>query len=871
MLRLMIFGMMIVPLLGSTTDAQDSKEKDKQEKTEKKNRQKAPPKKRDVAPPETLQTLPGFKVELLQVSEPAAEGSWINLAKDNKGRLIIGGQRNQSTLRFTLKDGKVDSVEKLELPVTEVMGILYAFDSLYVNGAGPQGFGLYRCRDTKGDGQYDNVQFLKRFEGAGEHGPHGIALGPDNHLYIMNGNHTKVPEGMSPESPHRNYQEDLLLPRQWDAGGHAVGILSPGGYVVRTDADGKKWDFVLGGFRNAYDFAFNGDGELFTYDSDMEWDWGMPWYRPTRINHCTSGAEFGWRSGSGVWPDYYPDSLPTTLDIGIGSPTGVTVGTGAKFPAKYQKAFYILDWTYGRIIAVHLTPKGSSYTGEYENFLAPVGLTEIGPKKPLNVTDAIIGDDGAMYFTIGGRNTQAALYRISYTGSESTEPAKLTNEAGAKERNLRHELEAFHGKQNAKAIETAWPYLNSDDRFLRYAARIAIESQSPEEWKSRALSESQPTAALTALLALARTSDSKTQPELLAALEKFPLAKLTEEQQLAKLRIMGVSCIRQGRPNLEPTKKILAELEAQFPNTNEKLNREIVQILISLHSSVVVERSLKLMREAKTQEDLLHYLFHLRTLPIGFWTLPQRQEYFAYFKDRKKLDHPPELMRWFAEAGRAYSDGASFQKFLVNFFREATANLSAQERTALKSQLESIDKASVKTYDIPSRPVVKEWKMDEILDKLDLVEKGRSFSKGQQAYIAGQCVKCHRFDTDGGAVGPELTAISSRFGRKELLESILEPSKVISDQYENIVIVTKSGKQVTGRLMDETKDKLILQPDPLSPERVEVEKDDIERRRPSKVSPMPDHLVDVLSEEEILDLLAYLESAGRKDYKAFRK
>ena len=56
---------------------------------------------------------------------------------------------------------------------------------------------------------------------------------------------------------------------------------------------------MLGGFRNAYDIAFNPDGELFTFDSDMEWDWGMPWYRPIRINHCTSAAEFGWRSGTG--------------------------------------------------------------------------------------------------------------------------------------------------------------------------------------------------------------------------------------------------------------------------------------------------------------------------------------------------------------------------------------------------------------------------------------------------------------------------------------------------------------------------------------------------------------------------------------------
>ena len=94
---------------------------------------------------------------------------------------------------------------------------------------------------------------------------------------------------------------------------------------------------------------------MFIYDSDMEWDLGMPWYRPTRVNHATSGSEFGWRTGTGKWPAYYADSLPAMVDIGLGSPTGVEFGYGAKFPAKYQKALYICDWTYGTMYAVHLS------------------------------------------------------------------------------------------------------------------------------------------------------------------------------------------------------------------------------------------------------------------------------------------------------------------------------------------------------------------------------------------------------------------------------------------------------------------------------------------------------------------------------------
>ena len=63
--------------------------------------------------------------------------------------------------------------------------------------------------------------------------------------------------------------------------------------------NGKEFEIFASGFRNIYGGSLNKDGELFTYDADMEWDLGTPWYRPTRINHVVSGSEFGWRAGTG--------------------------------------------------------------------------------------------------------------------------------------------------------------------------------------------------------------------------------------------------------------------------------------------------------------------------------------------------------------------------------------------------------------------------------------------------------------------------------------------------------------------------------------------------------------------------------------------
>jgi hypothetical protein len=306
---------------------------------------------------------------------------------------------------------------------------------------------------------------------------------------------------------------------------------------LRSADEGKTWSIFCGGFRNAYDLDFNADGELFTFDSDMEWDIGAPWYRPTRINHCVSAAEFGWRSGTGVWPDYYPDSLPATVNIGLGSPTGVKFGTAAgKWPQRYRQALYAMDWAYGKLFAIHLKPSMSSYTGEKEEFASG---------KPFNLTDLEFVR-GEMFCITGGRGTQSGLYRIRYVGPTEKEQL-VENRAEQTARRNRRKLEAFHGSQDSRAIDAAWQWLDSPDRFLRYAARIAIEWQPVEQWQQRALLEKRPQAALEALLALARCGTASVKPHLCEALTTLTLEQMSEDQLLAAIRIAGLTFARLGK------------------------------------------------------------------------------------------------------------------------------------------------------------------------------------------------------------------------------------------------------------------------------------------------------------------------------------
>jgi putative heme-binding domain-containing protein len=833
----------------------------------------------EPAKPEMLDTLPGFKVELLRTADPKTEGSWISITKDPKGRLLVGAERKEPISRLTIKDGQVEKAEILKIPLGEVMGMLFAFDSLYINGRGnaPDGhevFGLWRCRSTHGDDDYDQVELLREWKGGGgDHGAHAILLNPDKkHLNIVCGNFVDVPDDVLPTSPHRHYADDLVLPRAEDGNGFGAGRKPPGGFVVRMNPDGSHCELYASGERNTYCVAFNHDGELFGFDSDMEWDWGTPWYRPIRVFHAVSGADHGFREGAAKWPEYYPDSLPATVTIGIGCPTGVTFGDGAKFPAKYQRAFYIEDWTYGRLIAVHLTPDGSSYGGTWENFVAPKSLHETGGKTPLNMTGIVIGDDGAMYFTTGGRHINGGLYRVSYTGTEPTTPADLHDAKGSEDRALRHELEAFDGHEDSKAVDKAWPRLLSPDRFLRYSARIAIESQPVDQWKAKALAEKNPAAALTALLALARLGGTDSQADLMKALAKFPMSELQNEaQQLEKLRVIEVSLSRQGKTDPQVTGPLIAELSPLYPAKTISLNRELCQILLALDAPGTIGKTLQLLSAAPTQEEQLNYAVALRTISNG-WTPELRRQYFTWWAKRDPSHHPADELRWFSEAGRGYSDGASFNNFLVKIRRAAMSNIPAAELASFQPVLDSwIEPMPRPKTSKKKRNFVQDWKMTDLESDLDKVGHERNFADGQDAVFAVQCLMCHRMGDEGGSVGPELTAISSRFSRHDILESILEPSKVISDQYANTEMELNNGTMVIGRIVSETDDKIVVRPSMLTADTQEVRKADVKSRALSKISPMPPGLLNMLSKQEILDLLAYLEAGGRADGAPFKK
>jgi putative heme-binding domain-containing protein len=634
-------------------------------------------------------------------------------------------------------------------------------------------------------------------------------------------------------------------------------------------------ELFAGGFRNQYDIAFDANGELFTYDSDMEWDMGTPWYMPTRINHIVSGGDYGWRSGAGRWPSYYADSLPAAVDIGPGSPTGTVFGTGAKFPAKYQRVFFALDWTYATIWAIHFTPAGASYTAEKEDFIAGRGFS---------VTDAIVRkEDGAMYVTIGGRKNQSGLYRITYPGTESTAPAAplpLTPDA-----KLRHELEALQAEGTGpEAIGKAWPHLASPDRFLRFAARIAIEHQPAAAWTERALAEKNPQSRIEALIALARTGDASLQPRLIAALSELDFARIPAELRLPLLRVWELAFTRMGKPAPEICVQILAKLDPLFPSADPFGNRELVALLSYLGSPSIVAKTVPLLgtardaditmaseevlarntgyaravagiHESRPNRQAISYVYSLREATAG-WTPELRQAYFNWF---------PGTHKW--------KGGNSFTKFLDNIRKEALTNIvpDTAERTRLDELSKQAPPAPPANLIAPKGPG-KAYTVEDVVALAAGGIKGRNFEQGKAMFASTLCINCHHLGGDGGNIGPDLTGAGQRYTLADLMENIIEPSKVISDQYGTEELALKDGSTVVGRVIVEENGKLFVMTSALAPDlQTTVDAAQIKHRQPFNVSMMPPGLINALNAEELLDLIAYIQSGGNPADKAFAK
>ncbi|MEK0445254.1 MAG: hypothetical protein RLZZ399_575 [Verrucomicrobiota bacterium] len=791
-----------------------------------------------VSDPKDITVPEGFQVELLHALDED-EGSWVAMCLDPKGRLIAsdaGGRLVRITPPPLGGKASDTKVETIPVEIGHANGLLWAFNSLYVTvcqeGVYGTGSGIYRVTDTDGDDVLDKVQLLRKLHGGGDHGPHALALSPDGKsITVVCGNSTRITEIQRYQVPPI-WQDDLALPKL-TGHGFMKGAGAPAGYIARMSPDGQEWTLAASGFRNQYDAAYNRAGELFTYDADMEWDLGMPWYRPTRVCHVVDGAEYGWRSVSGKWPQDYADSLPPVLNVGRGSPTGVAFGYGAKFPSRFQEALFIADWTYGKIYAVHLKEEGASYSGRMEVFSEGRGT------KP---TDIVVNPfDGALYFAGGSRRSNSALYRITYAGKESVAESIPTADPKASAlRALRHRLEASYHETDSASLALAIENLGHTDRFIRFAARTLLEFRAPEAWDKLALAKTEPRALVQTALALARLQKQEHKTTLFERLAQVDLAKLDPETRLDLIRAMQVVSIRLGDPEASLREALFTRLHQAIPSTESRLNVEASQLLVRWKSPLAASKVYGLFQKAPTQEEQMSYAACLRFVQEG-WPEGAREKFFRWF-----------LREEFHKAGH-------LAKFVTDIRKDAVASLSEGE----KARLESVLNAPPETRPAPpvaSRLFVKNWDTAELAALVEpLLKTPRNHEKGKALYRETGCSVCHLFRGEGGAVGPDLTLVGNRFSIREIIESITEPSKVISDQYGTTNVTLKSGEMYSGRLVNEGPDLVQIQENLFTASDVrDFSRKQILKLEPSPISLMPPGLINTCQPEDVADLISWL-------------
>ena len=312
---------------------------------------------------------------------------------DSRGRVVVANSKSIRVLIDEDGDGEADDFITFANVDRGVMGMCFDGNSLYVVADG----WLLRYDDANGDSIADGPPEKIIPLGFGEHGGHAVRKGPDGWWYLIGGN-----DSVFTGEKHATLASSPI--RKPEAGS-----------LLRLTPEARQSEIIAHGLRNPYDFDFNAEGDIFTYDSDVESDAFLPWYSPTRVYQIGYGQHHGWRltgyKRSWARPDYYTDTVPILSRVGRGSPTGVTCYRHFQFPQRFRDGLFFADWTFGRIYFLPLEKSGASYTiDQPELFIEPIGTQGFAP------TDLAVAPDGSLFISIGGRKTRGAIYRVEYAG-----------------------------------------------------------------------------------------------------------------------------------------------------------------------------------------------------------------------------------------------------------------------------------------------------------------------------------------------------------------------------------------------------------------------------------------------------------------------
>ena len=706
----------------------------------------------------------------------------------------------------------------------------------------------------------------------------------------------------------------------------------------------------------------------------MEWDINMPWYREVRTVHGIPGGNYGYRDGSGKYPDYYLDSLPPLREVGRGSPVGVEFYTSYAYPRQFFDNLFEADWSRGRLLYTALTPNGATYSARGDR-------AEFVHGEPFNITDVEVGPDGMLYFTTGGRNTSGGVWRLRYKGTVEAppdmtgvlaivrQPQPLSSWGWAAIERVKESMGAAFGTElerlardvNAQGLDRAravyemqrhgpspsaallstllkdrdagvraaaifaagvqggqaegapkaqadvaatalrdadpmarrraaealvrmgqspdrpslapvadiYALLKDQDRFVRWAGRLALERTPRAEWRDRAMKDMDVLSGVESMLALVNTAPEGESLQPLIdkglAMMKMPMSV---DDRLRLFRAFQYTTT-ETVAGLSPAERerLHGLIVPLFPAQDERLNRELALMLAYAGQPQAIEEILSAMPKGDDNQPLqLHYLYALRTMKEG-WTLPQKTQL-------------AELL------GRAstWRGGAQFVNFVGQMFDAVEPLFASDEEKELlfakapdfspltPEQLEEIKARQAKAgrgggRGGPPTPLAAR-RAGRIISRQEMLEEAvfqpqqkLDAAEGRRVFEA-ECASCHQvgeLGSDHGVPGLNLTGSPALASKYALLEAVMLPHRTVATEHETTVITTGDGRTITGMVLRESPQSVSL----LTPEGTvtDVPTAQVKSRVRERTSIMSEAMADRIGQTGLRNLAEFLVAA----------
>jgi hypothetical protein len=647
-----------------------------------------------------------------------------------------------------------------------------------------------------------------------------------------------------------------------------------GGKVFRCRPDGTKLVRIATGFWNPFHLCFDVYGRLFAVDNDPD---SRP---PCRLVHVVSGGDYGFKFRNGrkglhpftAWNGELPGTLPMVCGTGE-APSGVVAYEHDAFPADYRGTLLATSWGDHIVQRFPLVSKGASFTAKPETIVKggenfrPVGIG-LAPDGSVFITDWV---DRSYELHGKGR-----IWRIR-AKAPGTKPVATGAPKDSPELLRMNDVLSLTAKEKLPALV---PLLGDADPFLAGAAIETLSRVGGAPFLLDHVAEKDPKIRLGVLIALRRAGDKSAAAKFLedtdvgirraaiqwvgeeklgdlaAAMEKtasrLPVTKEIFEAYLASTDLL------QGR-NPQQVDQLGSEIliAKMLDDANEPapLRALALRMLRRDHPSVAVPKLEKLLGG-----DPELRLEAVRSLAV-------RPDEAAQAILRKVVDEP--ALRFDAVSGLAHSAASSEEtrKALLAQLDgpasvEALRSLSgALERPEVLAAMEK--KGGELVALLRSRPSGQPPSLDGW--KKVGAEKGDA-AAGERLFFhpkGPQCFVCHRVNGRGGIVGPDLSTIGNVLNREKLIDSILEPSREVAPMFVLWKIRTVKGDILDGRILDEdpspTGEIILID---AQGKQTKVKNVNIEERQASKLSIMPEKLVERLTRQDFRDLLEYL--AGQK-------